>query len=306
MTTSRDPDRLIRAFLAEGDETLQDRVYDVVRAEIEHKPQRAGIGLWRTPTMNKIVTIGLGAAAVVVIGILLSSQLLGSPAGFGGPGDPTATPEATATPEPSVAEPTSTPEAGLPQGPIELVWDGLSDRAPRITVTITASGWTEDGGILGAGDESDNLPEAAILAYSEPPGTAFYVWGDPCRWPSTRPETPATTVEEIAAALAAQPSRDATEPVDIAVDGHPGKLVTLKVPDDVDVDGCEGGEFATFGTETDDLARYQQGPGQIDDLWIIDVDGAIVIFDAMYRPDSRTDIVDEMRTIVESATFEVP
>jgi hypothetical protein len=237
---------------------------------------------------------------VVVVGLLLGSQLLGSPTNFGGPGDP------TATPEPSVAEPTSTPEAGLPEGPIELAWDGMSDSAPRITVTIPAPGWREEGGVLGAGDESDNLPEAAIISYSEPPGTEFYVWGDPCRWPSTRPETPATTVDEIAAALAAQLSRDATRPVDVTVDGHPGKLITLHVPDDVNVDDCEGGQFATFGTETDDLARYQQNAGQIDDLWIIDVDGAIVILDAMHRPDSRIDIVDEMRAIVESATFELP
>lgn len=257
--------------------------------------------------MNKIVTFGLGVAAVVVVGLLLGSQLLGSPTNVGGPGgQPTPTQEPTGTPEPSVAQPTSTPEAGLPDGPIQLVWEGLSDSAPRITVTISASGWTEDGGILLAGDEVNNLPEAAIISFSEPPGTGFYVYGDPCRWPSTTPETPTTTVDEIAAALAAQASRDASEPVDVTVGGYAGKLITLHVPDDADVDACDAGEFATFGTETEDIARYQQGPGQIDDLWIIDVDGAIVILDAMYRPDSRTDIVDEMRSIVESATFELP
>ena len=64
MTASRDPDRLIHAFLLEGEEQLQDQVYDAVRAEIEQKRQRAVFGPWRTPTMNKFVTIGLGAAAV--------------------------------------------------------------------------------------------------------------------------------------------------------------------------------------------------------------------------------------------------
>ena len=51
--------------------------------------------------------LGLAAAAVVVVGLLLGSQLLGSPTNLGGPGDPTATPEASATsestPEPSTA-----------------------------------------------------------------------------------------------------------------------------------------------------------------------------------------------------------
>ena len=41
MTASRDPDRLIHDFLFEGEEQLQDQVYDAVRAEIEQKRQRA-------------------------------------------------------------------------------------------------------------------------------------------------------------------------------------------------------------------------------------------------------------------------
>ena len=63
---------------------------------------------------------------------------------------------------------------------------------------------------------------------------------------------------------------------------------------------------ASFGTEADDLARYHQGPGQIDELWIIDVDGAVVILDAMYRPDTSAELIAEMRSIAESATFELP
>ena len=73
---------------------------------------------------------------------------------------------------------------------------------------------------------------------------------------------------------------------------------------DANPDGCEGGEFATFGLSRDGFDRYQQGPNQLDDLWIIDVDGSIVIVDAMYRPDTPAELVDEMRSIVESATFE--
>ena len=40
---------------------LHDRVYDAVRATIEQKRQRVIFGPWRAPTMNKFVTIGLGA-----------------------------------------------------------------------------------------------------------------------------------------------------------------------------------------------------------------------------------------------------
>jgi hypothetical protein len=123
---------------------------------------------------------------------------------------------------------------------------------------------------------------------------------------STKPESPATTLDEIVAALAAQASRDASEPVDVTVGGYAGKVITIYVPDDVNIDDCEGSEFATFGTETEDLARYHQGPGQIDELWIIDVDGAIVIIDAMYRADTSAELLGELRSLAESATFETP
>ena len=65
MTAPRDPDRLIHGFLLEGEEYLQDQVYDEVRAAIEHKRQRAFFGPWRTPIMNKFVGYGLAAVAVV-------------------------------------------------------------------------------------------------------------------------------------------------------------------------------------------------------------------------------------------------
>ena len=94
MTASRDPDRLIHQFLLEGEEQLRDQVYDVVRAEIEQKRQRAMLGPWRLPTVNKFVTIGLGVAAVVVlvfVGALGFIPLLGLCTGLQATGhvDPT-------------------------------------------------------------------------------------------------------------------------------------------------------------------------------------------------------------------------
>jgi len=94
MTASRDPDRLIHDFLLEGEERLQDQVYDAVRAEIEQKRQRAVVGPWRFAPMNKFLAIGLGAAAVV-IALLVGAQLLGSPTNVGGGGDATPTPQPT-------------------------------------------------------------------------------------------------------------------------------------------------------------------------------------------------------------------
>ena len=49
MTASRDPDRMIHAFLREDAGRLDDQVYDAVRAEIDRKRQRVVIGPWRVP-----------------------------------------------------------------------------------------------------------------------------------------------------------------------------------------------------------------------------------------------------------------
>lgn len=306
MTTSRDPDRLIRAFIAEGEETLQDRVYDVVRAEIEQKPQRAGIGPWRTPIMNRIVGFGLAAAAVVAA-IVIGTQLLGGSSGTGGEPSSQPTIEPTPTVEPSTAEPPSSADGFLPEGPL-LVWDSPDEGAPSITMTISAPGWVRvgEGQFLEKGEERDNMPEAVVLPGSVPAGSGFFVPADPCQWTSTRPETAATTVEEIVAALAAQASRDASEPVDVDLGGYAGKMVTLHVPDDADFDECDGGEFVSYTDEDGERWQWHQGPGQIDDFWFVNVDGSIVEIRAMYRSDTPAELLEEMRTLVESATFRFP
>ena len=311
MNAHRDPDRLVRAFLMEGQTELADQVYDAVRATIEDTRQRAVIGPWRLPVMNKPVPIGLGAAAVVVA-LVIGTQLLG-PSAPGGVGSaPSTTP--AATPSPSAAPSVATPSAagGLPVGPFEIVDMGATNAAVRILATIPASGWRshpEFGG-LSKGDEADP-PEAALLAWSWPAGTSFFVYGDPCRWKSTAPATPATTVDAIAAALAAQATRDASAPTDVTIGGHAGKRVTLHVPDDSPTRAeafkdCDQQTFASYGTGTADSepARTHQGPGQVDELWILDVDGAFVILDAMYRPDTPAELVEELRAVAESATFE--
>jgi hypothetical protein len=268
--------------------------------------------------MNRFMVAGRPAAKLPLVAAIVIGILCGCVAAAPSP-SPTSSPAATPSPTPSgaptTAAPTATqrrtsiPEAGLPEGPFEFEDKGLA-----MTVTIPASGWTFDPQftLLIKGGEVANLPEAGILFWSFAPGTAFYVPGDPCQATSTKPDAPATTVDDLAAALAAQASRDASEPVDVMAGGYAGKSIILHVPDDAVAvapprfDECEGGEFVSYGTEVDAFARTQQGPGQIDELWILDVDGAIVIIDAMARPDTSPALVEEMRSIAESATFDTP
>jgi hypothetical protein len=180
-----------------------------------------------------------------------------------------------------------------------------SDGAVGITVTLPGSGWSGEpgGSALETGPNGFDPPDGAgIIAFTVDNG--FYVYGDPCEWQSTRPKKPATTVDDLAAALANQPSRNASAPEDITVDGYAGKRITLHVPDDAVFSDCDEGIFATFGVAGDDLALYVQGPGEIDEIWIVDVNGRLVVLDGGYYAGTPQNSVDELHAIVSSATFD--
>lgn len=251
--------------------------------------------------MNNFLRVGLAAVAVVVIAVIAINLLPGSPAPGGQPTESVAPSEAEPTVEPSSA-------AGLPVGStFDLAY---GDRQPRIPVTIPAPGWFGDlgGGILIKNDNSDPPDGAGIITFI---GDDLYVYGDPCDWSTTRPDTPATTIDELVAALAAQASRDASGAADITLDGYAGKSITLHVPDDAaysagEFSDCDQGKFASWGVAGEDPARWHQGPGQIDELWILDVDGVLVVIDTAHYAGTPTADLDELRAIVESATFTSP
>ena len=91
------------------------------------------------------------------------------------------------------------------------------------------------------------------------------MYGDACHWATTMPDTPVTTVDEFVAALASRRSRDASEPVDITLDGYAGKSITLQVPDDVDLSECDPGSGGSWDCGGDGTAvRLPRGPGEID------------------------------------------
>ena len=74
MTAPRDSDRLLRAFLAEGQTDLPDRVYDEVRSDIEHTGQRTVFGPWRNSFVNRFVAVA-AVAAVVVLAVVIGPAL---------------------------------------------------------------------------------------------------------------------------------------------------------------------------------------------------------------------------------------
>ncbi len=319
MSADRETTRIVRSWLEEGVTELPDRILDAVVDQLPATPQRRATW-WpagRTSTMNKFVTIGLAAAAVLVL-VFVGAQLMGSPRGPGGPGAATPTPTATETPTPARSTPPALPEAGVPQG--EYVVTGADD-AVQVTFDIGSAGWIPlpEFDALTKDDDGLDPPDsvgAALLAWGWPAGTGINVYGDPCQWLTTSPETPAMTPDDIAAAFAAQAETNPTASTDVTVNGFAGKAITLHVPMSYDLPNatreekfadCDEDAFAFYGVGSEaGHARNAQGAGQIDELWILDVNGAIVILDATYSPATPPALVEELRTMAESATFEAP
>ncbi|MEO6207323.1 MAG: hypothetical protein ABIP77_05165 [Candidatus Limnocylindrales bacterium] len=314
MPTDKQLDQKISRWLeAEAPGQVPDRV---LRATFERTRKTRQHGGWRALLrriyVNKIVPIGLAAAAVVLV---LGAQLLGPPAPSGVGGAPSAPPSPTAAPT-SDATPSPTAWAGIDAGPFVLT----SPADPvQVTLDIASPGWSELQGLNALSKNDDGLDSpvsvgTALLAWTWPAGTGFNVYQDPCKWSTTIPETPATTPDEIAAAFVTQAETDATAPVDVTVGGYAGKAVTLHVPMAYDAPNatreekfadCDNDEFAFYGIDGEsDFVRNAQGAGQVDELWILDVDGAIVILDATYSPAVPAELIDDLRTLAKSATFE--
>jgi hypothetical protein len=246
---------------------------------------------------RSVLALG-GTALVVVVVAAVALSFYGNRAGVGGTASPSPSPTPSPTATVSPPSPSPTPEGFLPEGP-HLLWNqgGLS-----MTVTIPAPGWWGEpgGGALAKNDNPDPFGAGMITFVGD-----LYVFGDPCRWATTRPDTPATTVDEFVAAMSAQASRDATEPVDVTVDGYAGKSITVHVPDDANFAECDGATFGSWGMPGSDLSpfRYHQAPGQIDKLWVLDVDGELVVIDAAYYERTSQAVIDELEAIAGSASF---
>ena len=127
------------------------------------------------------------------------------------------------------------------------------------------------------------------------------VFGHPCQWSGTLLDPPVgPSVDDLATALADQPMRNATVE-DVMVAGYAGKVVHMSVPADLSFASCTYGTFQMWSVDgTEDDTRYSQGPGQLDDVYILDVDGTRVVLDLSWFPDTSPDVVAELVGIVRS------
>ena len=201
--------------------------------------------------------------------------------------------DATTTPATSpTVVPTLTEGDTLSAGRYALEHEGMR-------ITFEAEGWEAWAyGVV--------APEGA-----GPPGgrgLGFWVvdevFMDPCQWnrgffdPLVGP-----TVDDLTAAFKEQVGAGASSPEPVELAGYTGKEMRLQVPESIDLDRCWNTEFHLW-TARPTGGRYVQGPGQIDMLWILDVDGTRLVIDAGYFPATSSEDREELMDVVQSVRIE--
>jgi hypothetical protein len=177
-------------------------------------------------------------------------------------------------------------------------------KLPPIQVTVP-DGWHSGGWLINQPRAGQDVPPISVQFW-----VVNQVYKDPCHWQGAL-LTPGPTVGDLVTALVAQPTRNATQPTDVTLDGYTGKYLEWSVPTAVDFATCDtdGGQgyFQSWEGSVIDGAggpRYQQGPGQVDRLWILDVNGTRLVIDAFSMPSATSTERQALLDVVKSIKFQ--
>jgi len=255
--------------------------------------------------MKHVVHLGLavGAAGLVLIGC--NAVPGGTPESTASAGTPSSTSSAAASADfgpattqiPSASETSTAPSSaqalGLVDGDLRPgVYTASTIPPARIVLTVP-DGWRTVQDLKGfsgivkgtLGDQPQTSDFRAIAFWTI--GTVFV---DPCaRTPRTPPV--GTTVEDLAQAFSEIPSTKSTIPVQTTVGGYPAANLQLTL--DLTLP-CHPSGFTLWP------GRYAQGPGERDDLWIVDVEGTRLVVLAEWLPGVTDGDLAEIREIVDS------
>jgi hypothetical protein len=291
MTATRDPDRLIRAFLDEGLTELPDRSYAAVRGAIDRTRQRTFFGPRRTPFMRTSFQLAAAAAAVaiVVAGLALISRPLG-PAGSSPTPHPSATLIPTFVPSDALAYRwPRTLDAG--RYATSMSWD-----VPFAMSFTVPAGWESRDVEIIQGDMSVSLQ------------WPWDLYADPCSETSATIDT-GSTPEEFANALGNVHGIDVASPVATTIGSLPAVTVTYHATDLA----CVGEASRLWSNATWTILPVQPlGPPSwpvragTHRVWLLDIDGRRMAIDATAGASASAADEAALQAVLDSIAFGPP
>jgi hypothetical protein len=269
----------------EGPTPLPDAIRDAVRAELPAIKQigaSAGPMRYLSTSMSMPAPARYGlVAAVVVVAAALGAAFFTRAGGTGAIPTPTPTPTAQV---PALIEPNSGSgrSRALAAGsyyvdrpfPVHLIFDvpqGMNVWA------YTAAG-SQVNVTMGNGELSFEIVDN--------------ISADPCTSQMLDPPL-GPSVDDLVTALSNMAGFQATAVTDITIDGFLGKQLTLTAPGSDP--RCES--LLTWKTTT---RQNGVGPGEVNEVTILDVDGVRLLISIAYQPSTPTAAVSHLQAVVES------
>ncbi len=166
----------------------------------------------------------------------------------------------------------------------------------RVQYTVAADGWEAWFGASKSTRDDHVLVSVVTVTNLVRHGCRDHSRADPPVGP---------TVDDLASALAdLAPFRVTSPPTDVTIDGYRGKHLELTVPN-VDVGGCFRRELHSwFAPLNDGAFRGYDGPGDIEEFWILDVEGSRLVVSIQRTPGMPAEDVAEARAILDSMRIE--
>jgi hypothetical protein len=108
------------------------------------------------------------------------------------------------------------------------------------------------------------------------------------------------SVEEFADAMAGHPEWPTSPATDVTIDGYSGTRFRITLPTDLDMPA--DGRYLLFqdGSAGD---RWAFAPGQIIDVYVIDVDGRAIVLELFSYPDTPADDHAARQAVIDSIRF---
>jgi hypothetical protein len=266
--------------------------------------------LWPSARRELVVAAVLALlVAVAVAGLSIFGRPNLSGPAVGGPSGPSATP-------------VSVPTAGaLAPGTYFMVNPYIDDDPVRgcsrgcadytgIIFTLPA-GWAIRDGLV-----SKHLDQRSEVAFSA--WTPDQAYADPCHWrgsalspldlenhshDATGSLIPAP--EEgglVNQALRGPRPRALTN---VTLGGERAMEIDLSVPADLDISTCDGGEFRSWTVwDVVDGANSHHASGQLDAVYLVDVDRRLLVIDASHMPATSPEDLAELESILASMIIE--
>ncbi|KAB7745155.1 hypothetical protein GA707_04125 [Nostocoides sp. F2B08] len=161
------------------------------------------------------------------------------------------------------------------------------------------------------------LPVGSLVREDDAVTISFWnvaqVFADPCRWHGER-QLVGPGIRDLAQALQRVPRRGASEPTEVELDGRWGLFMEWSVPADQESDrpgsfvGCDDTRrgdtlYVSWTTWPNGRQRYHRFPGEVDRMWILDVDGRRLLVDAQQEPGASAEAIAQIDAIIDSIRF---